>query len=92
MESNGLNRFFRTVTTSEEAEAKKPSHRIFNYAMRKAGAKPGESLMIGDDYDVDILGAKNVGMDQMLFLYNGAEGEYDCTYIINHLEEILSIL
>ena len=35
MESNDLNRFFETVTTSEEAGAKKPEQQIYHYAMEK---------------------------------------------------------
>ncbi len=94
MESNDLNKYFTTVTTSEEAGAKKPSEKIFIHALVKSGAAADESLMIGDDYDVDIAGAKNIGMDQMLFLPNGnGSGQtYECTYVINNFEEILQIL
>ena len=92
MEANGLNKYFTTVTTSEEAGAKKPSERIFMHALVKAGAAPDESLMIGDDYDVDIQGARNVGMDQMLFLPDGKTDGFDSTYIISHFEEIPAIL
>lgn len=62
-----LGKYFETVITSEEAGVKKPAPEIFRYALKKAGAGPEESLMIGDDYEVDVLGAKNVGMDQVLF-------------------------
>jgi len=92
MEANGLNDYFITVTTSEEAGAKKPSERIFIHALVKSGAAADESLMIGDDYDVDIEGARNVGMDQMLFIPNRSDRSYDCTYVIHSFEEIMNIL
>jgi putative hydrolase of the HAD superfamily len=64
---SGLEKFFQTVITSEEAGVKKPDPAIFYFALQKAGADIGNSLMIGDDFEVDIIGAKRVGMDQVLF-------------------------
>jgi putative hydrolase of the HAD superfamily len=48
--------------------------------------------MIGDDYEVDIEGARNAGMDQMLFLPDGTGDGYNCTFIIHHFEEVFRIL
>lgn len=92
MQANDLNRFFTTITTSEEAGAKKPSEKIFIYAMAASGASADESLMIGDDYDVDIAGARNVGMDQMLFNNLEKPGFDDCTYIISQFSQIYDYL
>ena len=92
LNANGLNKYFLTVTTSEEAGAKKPSEKIFIHALVKAGASPDESLMIGDDYDVDIEGARNAGMDQMLFLPDGSPDGYECTYVIKKFSEVIKLL
>jgi len=89
---SGLGNYFIEVITSEEAGFKKPDERIFHYAMQKAGAAADESLMIGDDPEVDIEGAKNIGMDQVLF---DPEGKYDkdqSTYYIRNLWELKDIL
>ena len=51
-----------------------------------------ESIMIGDDPDVDILGARLVGMDQILFTNNGISELEGCTHVIRHLSELTSIL
>ncbi len=64
---SGLNRFFKTVITSEEVGVKKPDPGIFLFAFERSGADPAKSVMIGDDYEVDILGARNAGMHQILF-------------------------
>ena len=64
---SGLVNYFQTVITSEEAGVKKPNPEIFHFALNKAGANINNSLMIGDDFEVDIVGAKNVGIDQVLF-------------------------
>jgi len=92
MESNDLNRYFETVTTSEEAGARKPNAQIYHHAMNKAGATAEESIMIGDDPDVDILGARLVGMDQILFTNNGISQLENCTFVVRHLTELISIL
>ena len=92
MEANGLNRFFATVTTSEEAQAKKPNPVIFEYAFKKAKARPEESLMIGDDLEVDILGAKSVGMDGVFCNYNNVAHNGEITYEIKEFPEIKNIL
>lgn len=92
MKANDLDKYFKTITTSEEAGAKKPSEKIFYFALSKAGAKLNESLMIGDDYDVDVLGAKNVGMDQVLFAPAGLPNSVDCTFVVNELSALKTLL
>ena len=92
LKSSGLGVHFRTVVTSEEAGHKKPDPRIFRYAFEKSGAVPEESLMIGDDPEVDIEGARNVGMDQVLFDPESRYGRNGSTYYINELKELKSFL
>ncbi|WP_298530501.1 YjjG family noncanonical pyrimidine nucleotidase [uncultured Algibacter sp.] len=60
-------KYFKTVTNSEMVGVKKPNPKIFNYAIESAYANVNESVMIGDSYEADILGAKNIGMDVILF-------------------------
>jgi len=66
-----LDKYFDKVITSEKVEAHKPKPIIFEYALREANALVEESIMIGDDYRVDIEGAMNVNMDQVFFNPNG---------------------
>lgn len=89
---SGLGEYFEKVVTSEEAGFKKPDRRIFDYALNKTGASPEDSLMIGDDPEVDILGAKTVGMDQVLFDPMKKYTQNGSTYYINSLEELKNIL
>ena len=62
---SGLDIYFKEVVTSEGSNSLKPQKEIFEFAFQKAGAKPSESIMIGDTIDVDILGAVNAGIDQV---------------------------
>lgn len=63
----GLIDFFDAIVSSEEVGFNKPDIRIFNYAIEKAQAVNVESLMIGDDYEVDVLGAERSGMKAVHF-------------------------
>lgn len=67
MQSSDLRKYFKTIVTSEEAGVKKPDARIFEFALKRAKAEVVDSLMIGDDLDVDIEGARQFGMDTVFF-------------------------
>ncbi len=70
MTSANLRHYFCTVTNSEMAGVKKPHPDIFNLALKSAKAKAANSVMIGDNLEADIEGAKNMGMDVILFNYH----------------------
>ena len=59
--------YFIKVFTSEDAGAQKPNPSIFKHALKNANATEEDSIMIGDDLQVDILGAKGYGLDQVYF-------------------------
>lgn len=67
LSKSNINQFFTTVTNSEMVGVKKPNPKIFNYALEQANAKVETSIMIGDSYEADILGAQNIGMDTIFF-------------------------
>ena len=92
IENSGLKKYFKKAITSEEAGYQKPDKNIFEYSLKKAGAKPDESIMIGDDLNVDILGAKNAGIDQIYFNYDKILHNQDITYEVHSLLDILKIL
>ncbi len=92
LKANDLEKYFKTVTVSEEVGVRKPSPQVFIYAMNKAGAIPENSIMIGDSLEVDIEGAKNTGMDQIFFNYKNVPHNGEATYTIVELKEIRDIL
>ena len=92
LSGSGMEPYFETLTVSEEVGVKKPNPEIFYYALRKAGATPEESLMIGDEMAVDIDGARAAGIDQIFFNASGQPAEGECTYEVKTLSEITSIL
>ena len=92
LETSGMDQYFNTMITSEKAGVKKPDPAIFEYALDKTGANPGNSLMIGDDYEVDILGADNIGMDQVFFDPEKQSPGNGSTYKISSLAELKEFL
>ncbi len=67
LKKSGLDTFFDVTVCSEDVGHNKPSAAIFKYALNRAEAKANDSIMIGDDYEVDIVGAMNCGMKGILF-------------------------
>ena len=53
---------FHFTTFSNELKIRKPDPRIFLHTLRQLKSKPENSAHVGDLIDVDVLGAKNVGM------------------------------
>ena len=58
----GLHHFFHSVITSQEAGVEKPDIAIFELAMRTMGCKAENSVMIGNSFNDDALGAIDAGM------------------------------
>ena len=89
-----LEHYFTHVVLSEAAKALKPDKRIFEYALGLNSAKAPETIMIGDSYEADIVGARNAGIDQIYFNPNITLSEYNnkATHNVTELEKILEIL
>jgi len=67
IENCGLTPFFKKIFISEEIQSIKPHREIFEYALKSTNAKKTKSIMIGDSWETDILGAINFGIDQIMF-------------------------
>jgi putative hydrolase of the HAD superfamily len=67
IESSGLKPYFDKIFISEEIKFPKPARAIFEYAVKSSNAKKNSSIMIGDDWDVDVIGAVNFGIDAIHF-------------------------
>ncbi|MDP3441388.1 MAG: YjjG family noncanonical pyrimidine nucleotidase [Ignavibacteria bacterium] len=89
LEVSGLGKYFQTITTSEEAGVKKPDAKIFEYALAKADAIASESIMIGDDLEVDLAGAKAIGMDQVYFNPNNMPHNQQVEFEVNALKALM---
>lgn len=94
LESSGLAPFFEKVFISEEVKCPKPGRQIFEHAIRSANAKKEKSLMIGDDWDVDVVGAINFGVDAVYYSPNAFDAAEDAKtelYSTNKVNRISSL-
>ena len=64
---SGILDYFDKIHISEEVGWKKPEPEIFWHALREAGVKPAEAVMIGDNPETDIMGALQTGIRAVLF-------------------------
>jgi putative hydrolase of the HAD superfamily len=62
IERIGLKPYFRASISAQQFGVGKPDPRIFHAAAGAADAAPHEVLHIGDDARLDVLGARNAGM------------------------------
>jgi HAD superfamily hydrolase (TIGR01509 family) len=63
---------FASITDSGNVGHEKPHPAIFAAALERMKADPVESLYVGDVYSVDYVGARNAGMQAVLFDVAGA--------------------
>lgn len=68
---------FASITDSGNVGHEKPHPAIFAAALREMGASSAESLYVGDVYSVDYVGARQAGMQAVLFDVAGAYRERD---------------
>lgn len=93
LNNSGLASYFDKMILSEDAKIQKPNRRIFQYAMKNTNSRLEESLMIGDSWDADIVGAKGAHMDQAWFNpYKFPHNGFDPTYEVYALKDLIKIL
>lgn len=98
MESSGLKPYFDKVFISEDLKVPKPGREIFDYAIKSANAKKSNSLMVGDDWEVDIAGALNAGIDAVYYSPDKNDEENESAhknsknrlFVIHELTQIIS--
>ncbi|MBA7472628.1 (S)-2-haloacid dehalogenase 4A [subsurface metagenome] len=62
----GLEPYLDFVVTAKEAGADKPSPPIFLAALDKAGVNASEAVHVGDQYKLDVIGARAIGINPIL--------------------------
>ena len=78
----GVDGYLSVVVSSGEAGLTKPQPEIFRVALERSGVAPEEALYVGDQYENDVLGARQAGLTPILV------DRYD---LFPHLTEVTRI-
>lgn len=86
----GLAMLFEAVFASESLGHWKPSAAAFLVPLDRLGLTPGRAAYVGDLYDVDVVGAREVGMRAVLVDPLGLNLHPDAR-TVTHLAELLAL-
>lgn len=88
LEHYGLARYFRALSYSDELGVRKPNAAIFDATLSALGARPGETLHVGDNPLDDVAGAKRFGLWAAHYAPDGAPPSREADLVVRHLAEL----
>ncbi|WP_265429427.1 YjjG family noncanonical pyrimidine nucleotidase [Chryseobacterium sp. YIM B08800] len=89
---SGIDHYFQTITSADSVGVRKPNPAIFEYSLGIAKAVKEESILIGDDWIADVIGAQQFGMDVIFFDVLNENKEVENLKVIKHLLQIKDYL
>ena len=91
-ELSGIKNYFKTITSADEINIRKPHPEVYDYALKKANAQKENSMMIGDDWIADVEGGKAFGLEVVFLDVFNDNYEAENVKVIKKLEELKQIL
>ncbi len=92
----GVYPFFDDVVTSESVGVEKPDPEIFEIAMNRLNVSPSASMMVGNNFEVDILGACKSGIQGMLINSEITPEQQELLdeegYSVEHLDSLIDLM
>jgi len=73
----GLSPYFDVICDSHFEGVEKPQSRFFEIVLERCGGRPATTLHVGDLYHVDIVGARNTGLNAILLDRFDQYAEFD---------------
>jgi putative hydrolase of the HAD superfamily len=89
---SGIAPYFKTITSADAVGVRKPNPRIFEYSLGLSEARKEESILIGDDWIADAMGAADFGMDAIFFDVYKEDKQREGLKAITHLQQIKEYL
>jgi putative hydrolase of the HAD superfamily len=89
---SGIDKYFQTITSADSVGVRKPKPEIFEYSLGLSDAKKENSILIGDDWIADVIGAQNFGMDVIFFDVFNENKQEEGLKSIKHLLQIKEYL
>ncbi len=87
-----LEDYFDVILCSEEVGVYKPSVQVYQEALQRSGASAKNSVMIGDSYLADVVGAENSGFQAILFDPHRKHKDDAHRWLIRDLKRVPEIL
>jgi putative hydrolase of the HAD superfamily len=84
----GLGKWLKLKITSQEVGFNKPRPEIFLAALKQAKVEPAEAIYVGDQYQIDVVGANRVGMRGILIDRHDFFGDISDDIRIRSLVEV----
>jgi putative hydrolase of the HAD superfamily len=92
LQSCAIHPYVDEMITSECSGYQKPDVDYFTYSMNKVRCSQQECIMVGDNLNTDILGARNAGIDQVYFNPHQKKHSETVTHEIQSLLELKTIV
>lgn len=93
LQAGGIARYFKRLVLSDEIGITKPDRRLFDYALQVVGGTAADTVIVGDNYDADILGAMNAGWRAIYFNRDNLPVDGPRPhYMVTALEQLKAIL
>ncbi|HVD98348.1 MAG TPA: YjjG family noncanonical pyrimidine nucleotidase [Cytophagaceae bacterium] len=92
LSTSGIAPYFTNVVESDVCGFMKPDKRIFDHALQLSNASSQESIMVGDDLQADIVGARNAGLAQIFINRHQQVHAEEITHEIDCLSQLKELL
>lgn len=87
----GLTPYFDAVFDSFVERVEKPDPRFFEIALARSGSRKETTVHVGDFYEIDVVGARNAGLEAILLDPTGVNRDRDCVRV-SSLDELATRL
>lgn len=88
----GADRYFNYFLASNDLGFYKPDPAFFEAVLKSSRFLPAESVMVGNLYDKDIIGAKAIGMTTVFFNESGIKGYFPAAdHVISRMNDLITL-
>ena len=91
LDDHGIGEFFDFSLAAGEVNSFKPDPGVFEHGLRRVHLSASEVIYVGDNYYADVVGARNAGLQPVLYDPLGIFPDPDCT-TIKTFDELNSIV
>lgn len=86
VKSLGIEKYFSHIICSEEVSMEKPDTDIFFHLLKLMSVEPDKIIYAGNEYETDVIGARNAGLMPVLIDRNNLWPNADCLRFENLIE------